>query len=65
MTRQFTLKEANHLLPALREHLLGLRSLQDQARKKYEEMRDIREVGYRKDGNLIMLTDYQIAKKRI
>lgn len=63
MTRQFTLKEANKLLPTLREHLLGLRSLQDQARARYEEMRDIREVGYRRDGNLIMLTDYQIAKK--
>ncbi|WP_053960920.1 DUF2203 domain-containing protein [Sulfobacillus thermosulfidooxidans] len=63
MTRQFTLEEANQLLPALREHLTRLRSLQDQARKKYEEMRDIREVGYRKDGNLIMLSDYQLAKK--
>ncbi|OLZ10566.1 DUF2203 domain-containing protein [Sulfobacillus thermosulfidooxidans] len=63
MTRQFTLEEANQLLPLLREHLTRLRSLQDQARKKYEEMRDIREVGYRKDGNLIMLSDYQLAKK--
>lgn len=31
---------------------------------KYEEMRDIREVGYRKDGNLIMRTDYQLAKRQ-
>jgi hypothetical protein len=40
-----------------------LRRLQADARSKYEEMRDIREVGYRKDGNLIMLSDYQLAKR--
>jgi hypothetical protein len=40
-----------------------LRAMQAQARGKYEEMRNIREVGYRKDGNLIMLTDYQLAKR--
>ncbi len=61
--RQFTVGEANQLLPPLRELLRNLRSLQGQARAKYEEMRDIREVGYRKDGNLIMLSDYQLAKQ--
>ncbi|MCL4521105.1 MAG: DUF2203 domain-containing protein [Firmicutes bacterium] len=40
-----------------------LRTFQTEARTRYEEMRDIREVGYRKDGNLVMLTDYQLAKR--
>ncbi|MDA8192438.1 MAG: DUF2203 domain-containing protein [Thermaerobacter sp.] len=62
MKRQFTAEEANQLLPTLRERLDGLRQLQTLARRKYEEMRDIREVGYRRDGNLIMRTDYQLAK---
>ena len=63
IARQFTVHEANQLLEPLRELLTTLQSLQRQARLKYEEMRDIREVGYRKDGNLIMLSDYQLAKQ--
>lgn len=62
-TRWFTVEEANHLVPELRLMLEKLRDMQTKARERYEEMRDIREVGYRKDGNLIMLTDYQIAKR--
>ncbi len=61
--RRFTVSEANQLLPSLRALLEQLRALQREARGKYEEMRDIREVGYRKDGNLIMLSDYQMAKQ--
>lgn len=61
-TRQFTVEEANRLLPQLHQMLGTLRDIQGHARKIYEEMRDIREVGYRKDGNLIMATDYQMAK---
>lgn len=63
MKRHFTAEEANQLLPTLRQRLDALRQMQNQARVKYEEMRDIREVGYRKDGNLIMLSDYQLAKR--
>lgn len=62
-TRWFTVEEANRLVPELRLMLEKLRDMQTKARERYEEMRDIREVGYRKDGNLIMLTDYQIAKR--
>ncbi len=62
-TRWFTVEEANRLVPKLRLMLEKLRDMQTQARARYEEMRDIREVGYRKDGNLIMLTDYQLAKR--
>ena len=61
--RYFSIDEANHLIPQLREELSELRRMQHQARRKYEEMRDIREVGYRSDGNLIMLSDYQETKK--
>jgi hypothetical protein len=61
--RRFTVEEANQLVPVLDSMLKRLRALQREARAKYQEMRDIREVGYRKDGNLIMLTDYQLAKR--
>lgn len=61
--RRFTVQEANQVLPTLEGMLKRLRAMQSEAREKYEEMRDIREVGYRKDGNLIMLTDYQLAKQ--
>lgn len=61
--RRFTRDEANALLPTLRGMMERLRAMQAQARGKYDEMRSIREVGYRKDGNLIMLTDYQLAKR--
>ncbi|MBX5466404.1 MAG: DUF2203 domain-containing protein [Firmicutes bacterium] len=61
--RYFTVSEANQLIPALRTMLQRLKALQEEARRKYEEMRDIREVGYRRDGNLIMLADYQRAKQ--
>jgi hypothetical protein len=62
--RRFTVEEANQLIPVLERLLKRLRALQSEARAKYEEMRNIREVGYRKDGNLIMLTDYQLAKRQ-
>lgn len=63
-SRQFTIDEANQLLSALREELEQLKQMQHDARQKYEEMRDIREVGYRPDGNLIMLSDYQETKRQ-
>lgn len=63
VAREFTMDEANRLLPKLRGMLEKLRDMQHRARDKYEEMRDIREVGYRKDGNLIMLSDYQVTKR--
>jgi hypothetical protein len=63
MRRVFTVDEANALLPTLEAMLKRLRALQLEARSKYEEMRDIRAVGYQKDGNLIMRTDYQLAKR--
>ncbi len=61
--RWFSVEEANQLIPRLRSRLEKLRELQTDARSRYEEMRDIREVGYRKDGNLVMLTDYQLTKR--
>lgn len=61
--REFSVDEANQMIPQLRSMLEQLRDLQGNARQKYEEMRDIREVGYRKDGNLIMLADYKNSKK--
>ncbi|MCL5967401.1 MAG: DUF2203 domain-containing protein [Firmicutes bacterium] len=60
--RFFTVTEANRLVPSLTETMQRLRDLQTEAREKYEEMRRIRQVGYRTDGNLIMLADYQRAK---
>ncbi|MGC8489112.1 MAG: DUF2203 domain-containing protein [Clostridia bacterium] len=62
-TRYFTIAEANRLVPSLNETMQRLRELQNDARGKYEEMRRIRQVGYRPDGNLIMLPDYQRAKQ--
>jgi len=62
--RLFTIEEANQLLGALRAELEDLKQMQQEARGKYEEMRDIREVGYRPDGNLIMLPDYQETKRQ-
>ena len=62
-TRYFTVEEANRLVPSLTQTIVRLRELQNDARQKYEEMRRIRQVGYRPDGNLIMLPDYQRAKK--
>lgn len=61
--RQFSITEVNRLLPELRQELDALKNMQQEARQKYEEMRDIREVGYRPDGNLIMLSDYQETKR--
>ncbi|MCY0885339.1 MAG: DUF2203 domain-containing protein [Firmicutes bacterium] len=61
--RQFTVAEANALLGDLSRQLERLRELKATAARQYEEMRSIREVGYRADGNLIMLTDYQNAKR--
>ncbi len=61
--KHFTVAEANTLIPRLTKQMVELQALQGTARGKYEEMRDIREVGYRKDGNLIMMTDYQVAKR--
>lgn len=63
-TRQFTIEEANLLISELRTELDELKRMQHEARQKYEEMRDIREVGYRPDGNLIMLSDYQATKRQ-
>lgn len=62
-TRQFTIEQANQIIPELRQELDALKQMQLSARNKYEEMRDIREVGYRPDGNLIMLSDYQETKR--
>jgi hypothetical protein len=62
--RQFSLDEANQLLNELRLELDDLKRMQREAREKYEEMRDMREVGYRPDGNLIMLSDYQETKRQ-
>lgn len=61
--RRFTIEDANQLLGALRSELDDLKRMQHAARVKYEEMRDIREVGYKPDGNLIMLSDYQETKR--
>jgi hypothetical protein len=62
-SRRFTIDEANQLLMELRSELEQLKRMQQAARVKYEEMRDIREVGYKSDGNLIMLSDYQETKR--
>ena len=63
--KYFSVEESNALVPRLTEQMQSLQALQGAARGKYEEMRDIREVGYRKDGNLIMMTDYQVAKREL
>lgn len=62
-SRLFRIDEANQLLGELRSNLAELKRMQQAARVKYEEMRDIREVGYKPDGNLIMLSDYQETKR--
>jgi hypothetical protein len=63
-SRLFTIDEANQLLEELRRELDELKRMQHEARLKYAEMRDIREVGYKPDGNLIMLSDYQETKRQ-
>lgn len=62
--RQFSLDEVNSILPQLREELHELSEMQHAARELYEEMRDMREVGYRSDGSLIMMADYQTTKRQ-
>lgn len=63
-SRLFSIEDANQIIPELNHELDDLKRLQQEARHKYEEMRDIREVGYRSDGNLIMLSDYQETKSQ-
>ena len=61
----FTVVEANGILPTVSQHLTQLQALQEHARTKYEEMERIKSVGYRKDGNLIMLADYRLTQKEL
>ncbi len=61
--RRFTVEAANALLPELEGMLKRLRGLQREARGRYEEMRNMRQVGYTQDGNLIMRADHELSKK--
>ena len=61
----FTPEEATALLPAIRQRLLRLRRLYQKARQSYREMEQIKAVGYKPDGTLIMAYDYKLARQAL
>jgi len=63
--RLFTPEEATALLPEIRQRLLRLRRLYQQARDCYREMEQIKAVGYKPDGSLIMAYDYELARRAL
>lgn len=61
----FTPEEATALLPVIRQRLLRLRRLYQKARQSYREMEQIKAVGYKPDGTLIMAYDYKLARQAL
>ncbi|ADU51771.1 Protein of unknown function DUF2203 [Thermaerobacter marianensis DSM 12885] len=61
----FTPDEATALLPVIRQRLLRLRRLYQKARQSYREMEQIKAVGYKPDGTLIMSYDYKLARQAL
>lgn len=65
MLRRFTPAQADAMLPRLRNDLARIHRLIELARKMNREKEMIKAVGYRADGSLIMLADYQNAQKTL
>lgn len=63
--RRFTPDEANEMLPQLTEQMERIAELLRIAREKHREKEMIKAVGYRPDGTLIMLADYQEAERTL
>lgn len=61
----FTPEEATALLPEIRQRLIRLRRLYQKARQCYREMEQIKAVGKKPDGTLIMAYDYQLARQSL
>ncbi|MDA8344539.1 MAG: DUF2203 domain-containing protein [Thermaerobacter sp.] len=61
--RLFTVSEANALVPFLEGHLRRLQELQRQAQAHFEEMEQIKAVGYKPDGKLILQRDFQDTRE--
>lgn len=61
--RLFTVSEANALVPFLEGHLRRLQELQRQAQSHFEEMEQIKAVGYKPDGKLILQRDFQDTRE--
>lgn len=60
--KRFSPDEANAMLPRLTRELTRIRELIKTAREKNREKALCQAVGYRDDGTLIMLADYQAAQ---
>lgn len=60
--RLFSVDEANALLPRLEADLHRLQRLYRQAKDKYVELKQLKAVGTRPDGRLIMARDFAQAR---
>lgn len=63
MFRRFTPDEATAMIPRLERDFQRMHELIAIARKRHREKEMIKAVGYREDGSLIMLVDYQEAQE--
>jgi len=61
--RRFSLDEANALLPRLERDLHLLRQLYRSAKDRYVELKQLKAVGRRPDGRLIMAYDFLQARR--
>ncbi|HEX6988555.1 MAG TPA: DUF2203 domain-containing protein [Bacillota bacterium] len=61
--RLFTVDEANALLPRLERDLTQLQALYRTAKEKYVELKQLKAVGTRPDGRLIMAHDFAQARR--
>ncbi|MHB1505097.1 MAG: DUF2203 family protein [Sulfobacillus sp.] len=60
--RQFTIDEANALLPLFRQRLDRLQHLQSVAQEKYAEVEQLKGVGRAEDGRPILRYDIELAQ---
>lgn len=60
--RQFTIDEANALLPLFRQRLDRLQHLQAIAQEKYAEIEQLKGVGRNQDGQPILRYDIELAQ---
>lgn len=61
--RLFTADEANALLPYLEHELHQLQRLYREAKGKYVELKQLKAVGTRPDGQLIMAYDFRLTRR--
>lgn len=65
LMRRFTPEEATNMIPRLRRDLERVQHLIGFARAMNREKEMVKAVGYRDDGSLIMLADYQEAQSKL